>query len=293
MAHVLIPLPSLDFDPTEVAVSWSALVGAGHRVTFATPDGTPAAADPIMLTGRGLDPWSPIPVIGRISLLGLLLRANRDARDAYARMVATTEFQTPTRWEHLHAPDYDGLLLGGGHRARGMRAYLESRRLQTLVAEFFAAAKPVAAICHGVLLAARSRRADGRSVLHGRKTTALSWAQERTASGFAHVGRFWDRTYYRTYTEQPGEPSGYMSVQQEVTRALASSDDFIDVPSSHPDHRRKTSGLTRDSRGDDRAAWVVRDGHYLSARWPGDAHSFGRAFAEMLSAEDDARRATP
>src|SRR3546814_13138878 len=70
----------------------------------------------------------------------------------------------------------------------------------------FAADKPVAAICHGVLLAARSKRADGRSVLHGRKTTALSWRHERTASAFAHVGRFWDRNYYRTYPEEDGQP---------------------------------------------------------------------------------------
>jgi hypothetical protein len=29
MAHVLIPLPALDFDPTEAAVSWSVLKATG------------------------------------------------------------------------------------------------------------------------------------------------------------------------------------------------------------------------------------------------------------------------
>ena len=57
-----------------------------------------------------------------------------------------------------------------------MRAYLESSLLPKLVAAFFTADKPVAAICHGVLLAARSRSADGKSVLYGRRTTALTWA---------------------------------------------------------------------------------------------------------------------
>jgi hypothetical protein len=56
MATVLLPLPSLDFDPTEVAVSWSVLRGRGHRVLFATPDGSPARADDLMVSGRGLDP---------------------------------------------------------------------------------------------------------------------------------------------------------------------------------------------------------------------------------------------
>jgi putative intracellular protease/amidase len=34
---------------------------------------------------------------------------------------------------------------------------------------------------------------------------------------------------------------------------------------------------------DDRAAFVVRDGNYVSARWPGDAHTFARRFAEVLA----------
>ena len=73
-----------------------------------------------------------------------------------------------------------------------------------------------------------------------------------------------------------------MSVQQEVTRALADPADFRDVAPDAPDYRRKTSGLSRDSLRDERPAWVVRDGNYLSARWPGDAHTFARQFSEML-----------
>ncbi len=163
-----------------------------------------------------------------------------------------------------------------------MRDYLESDVLQRITAEFFAGEKPVAAICHGVVLAARSKRADGRSVLHGRKTTALPWVLERKGSILAHVGRFWDRNYYRTYTEAAGQPAGYMSVQQEVTRALATPAGFIDVPGSDPEFKRKTSGMARDTATDGRAAWVVRDRNYVSARWPGDAHSFARTFAAML-----------
>jgi putative intracellular protease/amidase len=280
-----MPLPSLDFDPTEVAVSWSVLTAAGHRVTFATPDGRPAEADPIMVSGRGLDPWSPIPILGGLKLIGLLLRANADARRAYGRLRAAPAFRSPERWEALDAGDYDAVLLGGGHRARGMRRYLQSETLQNLVAQFFTADKPVAAICHGVLLAARSRAGDGRSVLHGRKTTALTWKQEKAASALAHVGRFWDRDYYRTYVEQSEQPAGYMSVEHEVIRNLAGPDDFVDVPADAPDFTKKTGGLWRDTITDDSAAWVVRDGKYVSARWPGDAHTFARRFAEVLKAE--------
>jgi len=282
MVHVLMPLPARDFDPTEVGVTWKVLTHRGHRVSFATPDGAAAAGDRLMLTGEGLDPWGFIPGLRALRVAGLVLRANADGREAYAQMAASAEFRSPKPWAELNAADFDGLVLGGGHRARGMRAYLESDCLQAFVTAFFAARKPVGAICHGVLLAARSRDASGRSVLYGRKTTALTWRLERSADAIARIARFWDRGYYRTYPDGPGEPRGYMSVQQEVTRALADPADFQDVSTQDPDFRRKTSGTQRDTLKDDRCAHVVRDGPYVSARWPGDAHSFAKLFALVI-----------
>jgi len=282
MAHVLIPIPSLDFDPSEVAISWRVLTQLGHRVSFATPDSRPGQCDPIMIDGVGLDFWGFLPLLRWLRLVGLILRANSAARRAYAEMLEDPAYLTPLRWEQLRAGEFDGILLPGGHRARGMRTYLESEVLQKLIAAFFAAGKPVAAICHGVLLAARSKAASGRSVLYGYKTAALTWKQEGTASTIAHICRFWDRDYYRTYMDKPDQPAGYMSVQQEVTRALAKAEDFSDVPATDPDFRRKTSGLPRDTLEDATPAWVVRDRNYVSARWPGDVHTFAKTFAQVL-----------
>jgi putative intracellular protease/amidase len=211
------------------------------------------------------------------------MRANADARRAYAALEKDPAFAAPLKWGDVRRQDFDGLLLPGGHRARGMRDYLESEILQRLVAEFFAADAPVAAICHGVLLAARSRAANGRSVLYGHRTTALTWSFEHKAEMVGRVVRFWDPNYYRTYLDEPGEPHGYMLVQQEVTRALAKPQDFLDVPPDAPDYRRKTDGLTRDTFDDDRPAFVVRDGNYVSARWPGDTHTFAKTFAAVLA----------
>jgi putative intracellular protease/amidase len=282
MATVLIPLPHIDYDPSEVAVPWRVLTQAGHRVVFATPDGQRASADPIMLSGVGLDPWGWIPGLRRLPLFGLMLRANRDARRDHARLVEDPAFRSPLRWDAIDDASYDALLLPGGHCARGMRLYLESERLKVLIAAAFAADKPVAAICHGVLLVARTRRADGRSVLYERCTTGLTWALEKSAWSLTRITRFWDPHYYRTYREEPGQAAGYMSVQQEVTRALADPADFLDVPKSAPHYGRKTSGMARDSDRDDTPAFVVRDGNYLSARWPGDVHRFAQEFAQML-----------
>ncbi len=283
MARVLIPLPRRDFDPTEAAVSWKVLRRLGHEVAFATPDGRAAVADDVMVTGEGLDPWGRIPLLKKLKLVGAILRADSEGRRAYAAMTVDPAYASPLRWDSLDAAAFDGLVLPGGHRARGMREYLESEVLQRLVAAFFAAGKPVGAICHGVVLAARSIDArSGRSVLFGRKTTALTWALESAGWKVGRIARFWEPDYYRTYMENAGEAPGYRSVEAEVTRVLSSPSDFLDVAPNDPDAKRKTGGTRRDRFDDDRPAFVVRDGNYVSARWPGDTHTFAKTFAALL-----------
>lgn len=247
MAKILVPLPSRDFDPTESGVPWRILQARGHHVVFATPDGAPGRADPKMVTGKGL------------SLLAPFLRADAAGRSAYKAMSHAAEFLQPIAYAETAATDADALLLPGGH-APGMRPYLESPLLQALVADFFARDKPVAAICHGVVLAARSRGANGKSVLFGRKTTALTRQMELTAWTLT---RLYLGDYYRTYP---------VTVEDEVRAALARPDDFDAGPLP----------LRRDSETRPQSGFVVRDGNYLSARWPGDAHRFGNAFAQML-----------
>ncbi|OBA74157.1 thiJ/pfpI-family protein [Mycobacterium sp. 1554424.7] len=283
MGTVLIPIPDRDFDPTEVAVSWRVLTNNGHRVVFATESGAPGVADDIMVTGRGLDIWSALPLLGSVPILGLMLRANKDGRQAYRGMLRAEEFQRPVGWSQASLDGIDALLLPGGHRARGMRNYVDSDILQRLVVDAFGRGLLVAAICHGVLLAARSiDPATGRSVLYGRKTTALTWAMEGLAWRLTRMTRFWDRDYYRTYTEKPGQPAGYMSVQSEVTRALEDPADFQDVGSGTPHRLLKSSGMVRDTATDSRPAFVVDDGSYVSARWPGDTHTFATVVSQKL-----------
>jgi putative intracellular protease/amidase len=286
MSTVLIPIPDRDFDPTEVAVSWRVLTRNGHQVVFATESGTPGQADDIMVTGRGLDIWSALPALSAIPLIGLALRANKDGRESYRDMLRSNEFRHPVSWSQASLDGIDALLLPGGHRARGMRRYIDSETLQRLVVDAFTRGLMVAAICHGVLLAARSiDPATGRSVLYGHKTTALTWALERTAWRLTRITRFWDRDYYRTYTEEPGQPAGYMSVESEVTRALKDPADFLDVTRISPHRLLKTSGMVRDSASDSRPAFVVDDGTYVSARWPGDTHSFATVLSLKLKSK--------
>jgi putative intracellular protease/amidase len=286
---IIMPIPKHDFDPTEVAVTWKIMHDAGHEIDFATPDGTRGYADPMMMSGEGLDPWGWIPVLNKIRVLGLLLRADRFGRRAYRALERDAHFQNPQSYAALAVDQYDGMVLAGGHAQR-MKPYLESKVLQDFVAAFFDTRdaqgrhKPVAAVCHGVVLAARSiSRATGKSVLFGRKTTALTWKQENMAWRLSKfLARFWDPDYYRTYMESSEEPVGYRSVEMEIKRALAKESDFLDVSRGAADYFAKTNGVARDRLDDPRPAWVVQDGNYLSARWPGDVHTLAKQFVSLL-----------
>jgi putative intracellular protease/amidase len=243
MASVLVPLPDRDFDVTEVAVPWKLLREAGHDVVFATEAGATPACDPLLLTGV---------VFGKLG-------ARPEAIAFYRELERAPEFVSPRRWAECAAGDHAALLLPGGH-APGMKQYLGSDVVHRLTAAFFATPRPIAAICHGVLVAARSQAA-GRSVLHGLRTTCLPRYMERSA----YLATFWRRgRYYRTYPAY---------VEDEVVAALARPEDFERGP-------RELS--RRGTRDDDTPAFVVEDGRYLSARWPGDAYLFAKRLIARL-----------
>ncbi len=227
---------------------WQILSRTGVQVQFATDSGRAGTADARMLDGNGFGVLKPV------------LIAQRPAREAYQDLLQDAAFQNPIGYGDIRVEDFEGLVLPGGH-AKGVIPYLESKELQRVIAAFFAADKPVGAICHGVVAACRAIGPDtGRSVLHGRKTTALLRRQERLAFQLTRR-RLGD--YYLTYP---------VTVQDEVTTALATADDFIEGPI--PVLRDNMEHLGR--------GFTVRDGNYLSARWPGDVYRFSTEFLEMV-----------
>jgi protease I len=64
-------------------------------------------------------------------------------------------------FKDVRPEQYDGLLLPGGRAPEYMRMYPE---LEPIVRHFFEADKPVAAMCHGVLLMTRYGLATGRKM---------------------------------------------------------------------------------------------------------------------------------
>jgi putative intracellular protease/amidase len=245
-ARVWIPLPDRDFDPTEAAVPWWVLTRAGHEVVFATERGARPAADPRLLEGV---------VFGQLG-------ASARAKALYGRMIESPEARAPRPWSEIDPSAFDGLLLPGGH-APGMRQLLDAESLRVPVAAFWALGRPVAAICHGVLVLARTRdAATGKSLIADRRTTCLPKSLELLAWALTawKLGR-----YYRTYAR---------TVEDEVRAAL-------DEP-----RRQFRAGppilWPPDAPWVERSAFVVEDGRYLSARWPGDATLFAQRFRAAL-----------
>jgi putative intracellular protease/amidase len=244
--RVLVPLPDHDFDVTEVAVPWRLLTDAGCEVIFATEAGATPEADPLLLSGV---------VMGQLG-------AADEAKRFYAELQEAPRYRQPIAYPDIVPGAFDGLLLPGGH-AKGMRQYLASEELHHKVADFWTLDRPVAAICHGVLVLARAKDpATGKSVIADTRTTCLPKYMERAA----YLSTAWRRgRYYRTYPDY---------VEDEVRAAL-----------TDPDAQFERGPRVLSKRGtadDDEPAFVVQDGRYLSARWPGDAYAFGRRFTDLL-----------
>jgi putative intracellular protease/amidase len=245
---ILMLLPISDYDPTESSVPWQAMRSAGIEVSFATPQGLPAYADS-RLVEIGFGPLNPL----------LMTRKPDLAR--YRQMTEDASFRQPLSYDAVDPSKFDGCLIPGGH-AKGMRSLLESAEAQRIALHFFKADKPVAAVCHGVLLLARTLDPDTEcSVLRGRKVTALV-ANSMELPAWAMTAP-WLGRYYRTYPQ---------TVEAQVTAALSSPADFLRGPFL----------AVRDSADQPQRGFVVSDGQLLTARWPGDCHRFAAEWVRLI-----------
>jgi putative intracellular protease/amidase len=246
---VLIPIPSKGCDPSEVGVPWKLMSEVGFEIVFATPNGEKATTDNIMLTGEKLGIWKSV------------LPARKDAVLAFTEMEKSSEFCNPIKYQEVKEEEFDAIYLPGGHD-KPVKEYLESKLLQQKVVDFFETQKPVGAICHGVVVVARSiSKKSGKSVIHNYKTTSLLKSQERM--GYI-MTRMWLKDYYLTYPEQ--------TVEDEVRSALVDGHNFVSGPTP----------LFRDSPNKLSRGFFVRDQNYISARWPGDLYSFSNEFIKMI-----------
>lgn len=234
--RIIVPLPDKDFDTTEVAIPWKHFIEAGFEVTFSTEEGKQGQTDPRLLTG----------------VLFGQLGAKPEAVAAYRELEENAAFQHPIPYDAINMQDYDLLFLPGGH-AKGMRQYLESKTVQQKALEALHQNKIVGAICHGVLVLARTIDPETRrSVLYGHRLTGLTKRLERTGY-YLTAWRLGD--YYRTYPEY---------VEDEVITALKEPGDF-----------QRGGSIWK--------PFVVEDGNLITARYPEDAHLFAEKLIERLN----------
>ena len=256
MARVLVPLPDADFDVTEVAVPWHVLTDAGHEVVFATERGATPAADPRLLDRRDLRPAR------RRRRAQAALRGH-DARPSRSAHRSRGTRSAPTTSTRSCSPAVT---------RRACASTSAAPRCSAGSAELWALERPVGAICHGVLVLARTvDPATGRSVLADRTTTCLPKYMERSAYAATawKLGR-----YYRTYPAY---------VEDEVRAALRRPGPAVPARAAHAVAGGAPPPTTA-------ARFVVEDGRYVSARWPGDAYAFARASRTGL--EPHERRTT-
>ncbi|MFD0698997.1 type 1 glutamine amidotransferase domain-containing protein [Paenibacillus sp. GCM10027628] len=233
---VLIPIPDHDFDTTEVVVPWERFKREGYHVTFSTPSGHRGNTDPLLLTG----------------VLFGQLGASKEVIQLYRQLEETDEFKHPIQYEHIDCTEFDCIMLPGGH-AKGMKSYLESGILQQKILDFWKMDKPIGAICHGTIVLARTHDPEtGRSVIYGRKLTALTKKLERTAY---YLTAWRHGKYYRTYPEY---------VQDEVVRNLEIPQHFTEGVSIRTPH-------------------VVKDGKLITARYPLDAVEFAEQLVSTIN----------
>ena len=133
-----------------------------------------------------------------------------------------------------------------------MKQFLESKILQEKTVQFFKQEKCVGAICHGLLVLARSIDAEtGKSVLFNYKTTSLTKLLEKI--GYASTSWLLGRRF-RTYDAY---------VEDEVREALH-------------DRRQYSSGLIPFPH-------VVVDRNLVTARyWIFDADAYSKKFADVV-----------
>lgn len=233
--HILIPLPDKDFDPTETATPWKVCTERGWKVSFATEKGKVAAADHRLLKG---------PIFGPLGSGPKALRA-------YHRMLQDAAFQRPLAYSEIEPTVFDGIVLPGGH-APGMKQFLESEILQDKILQFWNLGRALGAICHGVLVAARTGNPQtGKSILFGSKVTALTKDLETT--GFLLTFWLLGRRY-RTYP---------CYVADEVRGVL-----------KHPEDFKKGKSML--------LPFAYRDSRLVTARWPLDAMLFTNLFINAV-----------
>jgi putative intracellular protease/amidase len=150
----------------EFANPYYILKDAGLDVTLASPKGGQPPLDP-----KSDDPNSETEATRRF-------KDDPQAQSALAHTV---------RLADVSADDYDAIFYPGGHGP--LWDLSEDGDSITLIEHFFAAGKPVAAVCHGPAAFRHAKAPDGSSIVRGKSVTGFTDTEE-AAVGLTEVVPF-------------------------------------------------------------------------------------------------------
>ena len=165
MAKVLMVLTSHDrlgdtgrktgFWLEEFAAPYYVLRDAGVDITLASPKGGAPPVDP-----KSDDPKADTPAMKRF----------RDDPEAQRALANTVKLST------VSADDYDAVFYPGGHGPLWDLA--QDRSSIALIERFFAAGKPVGAVCHGPGVFRHAKAPDGAPLVRGKAVTGFTNTEE-------------------------------------------------------------------------------------------------------------------
>jgi putative intracellular protease/amidase len=200
----------------EFAVPYYALTDAGADVVIASPAGGPAPIDAASLKPKG---------------------ENDAAVERYLADAATQARMAATRRAaDVDAADFDAVFFPGGHGT--MWDLPNDAGVTRAVERAFAGGKFVASVCHGAAGLVSAKRADGHSVVQGKRVNAFTDAEE-AAVGLTGVvpfllesrlrelgGRFEGAANWQAFAIRDGQlitgqnPQSSALVAQELLGAL-------------------------------------------------------------------------
>ena len=165
MANILVVLTSHNKlgdtgQPTgfwleELAAPYYLFKDAGAELTLASPEGGPAPLDP-----KSDDPDAQTEATRRFK----------------ADSAANVELATTARLESLAARDFDAVFYPGGHGP--LWDLVDNEASIRLIEEFWAANKPVSAVCHAPIALVNARDENGEFIVKGRDVTGFTNAEE-------------------------------------------------------------------------------------------------------------------
>jgi putative intracellular protease/amidase len=157
------------FWASELTHAYLAFVERGYAVTIASPRGGPATfdawSDPRDASGYAAHDLISMGFIHTPALMALL-------------------DDTPSL-DAVRADDFDALVVAGGQSP--MFTFPQEARLHRLIAAFYEAEKPTAALCHGTCALLYVTLSDGTPLIEGKTMTGFANVEEDFAD--AYVGQ--------------------------------------------------------------------------------------------------------